>query len=120
MKTDVTGTYQLINYGYYYKKTQTFEPISECYAGVIHYSADGYMSVILRFAEKPEKFDEMVGYCGTYEVQENKIHHLVTMSVRPEYEKQLLTRNFKIENNHLELEFENTDEFKKYSIWKKI
>lgn len=52
-------------------------------------------------------------------VVENQIQHFVTMSVPPEYEGQKLDRIFKLTNDILELEFENTDEFRKLALWKK-
>ena len=117
---NIAGTYELIKYGYDYKNNQTFKPISEFYSGMIHYSETGFMSVTLRFAEKPEALDEIVGYCGNYKIEQNKIIHTVLSSVRPEYENQVLVREFKIVDNHLELEFENTADFRKFAIWKKI
>ena len=61
-----------------------------------------------------------MAYSGTYKIVNDEIHHLATMSVRPEYENEVLVRKFKmIDTNTLELEFENTDEFRKYAIWKK-
>lgn len=117
---NIAGTYKVTEYGYAYKNENKFEPISNWFSGIIHYSETGYMSVVMRFAEKPEKFTDIVAYSGTYKVEGNEIIHQVTMSVRPEYENETLVRKFKIENGQLELEFENTDEFRKYAIWKKI
>lgn len=120
MSQQIAGTYKLFKYGYFYKKQDKFEPISDWYSGEIQYTDTGHMSVILRFAEKPSQFSDVVAYSGTYKVEGNKIAHQVTMSVRPEYENKNLDRNFKLEDNVLELEFENTDEFKKIAFWKKI
>ena len=119
MNKNISGTYKLTKYGYFYKNSDKFEPISDWYSGVIHYSDTGYMSVVLRFAELPEEFTEIVAYSGTYKVEGNQIIHDVTMSVRPEYENKKLDRVFKLENDMLELEFENTDEFRKVAFWKK-
>jgi hypothetical protein len=121
----IFGTYELIQYGYFFKQPvsgfeNNFKPISEFYSGSIHYSETGFMSVVLRFAEKPAEFSDIVAYSGTYKVIENQIQHFVTMSVRPEYEGQKLDRVFKLTNDILELEFENTDEFRKVALWKKL
>ncbi len=114
---NISGTYKLFKYGYFYK--DKFEAISEWYSGVIHYSDTGYMSVVLRFAEEPSEFSDIVAYSGTYKLDGNKIIHDVTMSVRPEYEGKRLDRIFKLEDDVLELEFENTPEFRKVALWKR-
>lgn len=116
----IAGTYKVVEYGYKYKTDNRFEPISDWFSGVIHYSDNNYMSVIMRFKEKPIDFKDVVAYSGTYKVQGDEIIHQVNMSVRPEYENEILVRKFKILDNAIELEFENTDEFRKYAIWKKI
>lgn len=120
METDISGTYELVDYGYYYKKDGTFKPISEWFAGYIHYSTTGFMTVTIRFKEEPEEFTDFVSYSGTYKVQNDEIVHHVLISVRPSYDNQTLTRKFKIENEEFELEFENTPEFRKFSTWKRI
>jgi hypothetical protein len=119
MTTNISGTYKLSNYGYSYKKDGSFKPISEWYTGMIHYAPNGYMNVIVRFAEKPEALDEVVAYSGTYKVEGNQIIHQVTSSVRPEYEGQILNRTFRLEGDELVTEFENTEEFIKAAKWKR-
>ncbi len=118
----ISGTYQVVEYGYAYKKEKKFEPIADWFSGVIHYADTGFMSVIIRFKEIPESLQDVVAYSGTFKVVGDEIVHEVNMSVRPEYEKQILTRKFKILENGsaIELEFENTEEFRKYSIWRRI
>ena len=117
---NITGSYRLKKYGYDYKKTVEFKPISQWYAGEIHYQNNGHMTVIVRFAENPEDFTDFVAYSGTYNVVGNEIHHLVTESVRPAYIGQKLTRVFKLEKDLLYTEFENTEEFIKFAHWEKI
>jgi len=117
---DISGTYDLIKYGYEYKKDGRFEPISEYYRGTIQYTADGFMSVTLRFEANPEELTDLVAYSGKYRVDGEVIHHQVTHSVRPDYEGQFLARTFKLEDDMLELEFENTAEFRKFSIWRRL
>jgi hypothetical protein len=117
----IHGSFKVIEYGYKYKKIEKFEPISEWFSGVIHYSNTGFMSVIMRFKEQPENLKDVVAYSGSYKVSGDEIVHQVSMSVRPEYENETLVRKFKfIDHETLELEFENTNEFRKYAIWKKI
>ena len=117
----VHGTYKVINYGYAYKNEDRFEPIADWFSGVIHYSESGYMSVIMRFAKDPQNFKDIVAYSGTYKVVGDEIVHEVTMSARPEYEGQQLVRKFKLSaNGQLELEFENTPEFRKYAVWQRL
>jgi hypothetical protein len=120
METKIAGTYKLIEYGYQSKTDQSFRPISDWYAGEIHYCNSGRMSVLVRFAEKPEEFSDVVGYSGTYQVQGRQIDHLVTMSVRPEYVGQTLSRDFHLENDILYTEFENTKEFIKFARWARV
>lgn len=116
----IHGSFKVVEYGYKYKADGKFEPISDWFSGVIHYSETGFMSVIMRFKEKPETLKDVVGYCGSFKVSEDEIHHTVNMSVRPEYDNEVLVRKFKlIDANTLELEFENTDEFRKYAVWKR-
>lgn len=115
----LAGTYKLVKYGYDYKKESKFEPISEWYAGSIHYSNTGYMNVIVRFAEAPKVMTDFVAYSGHYKVEGNHIIHEVTTSARPEYERQKLDRFFKLENDLLYVEYENTEEFIKYATWQR-
>ena len=117
--TNLQGTYRLAKYGYEYKNKNGFKQISDWYSGVIHYSATGYMNVIVRFAEVPKALDEIVSYSGTYVVEGNEIVHQVNMSARSGYEGQILRRTFRLEGNDLITEFENTDEFIKFAIWKR-
>ena len=117
----ITGSFKVTEYGYKYKNSNKFEPISEWFSGTIHYSSTGFMSVIMRFKQNPENLKDIVAYSGSYTVADNLITHQVTMSARPEYDNEILVRKFKfIDNETLELEFENTDEFRKYAIWKKV
>lgn len=75
----------------------------------------------MRFKQNPDTLKDVVGYSGTYKVSGDEIVHQVFMSVRPEYDNETLVRKFKfIDNETLELEFENTEQFRKYAIWKKI
>lgn len=120
MSEKLCGTYDLVKYGYQYKNQDTFKPISDWYAGQIHYSENGTMNVIVRFAEKPEDFTDIVAYSGSYNVANAQIHHEVTHSVRPEYVGQKLVRDFRIEGDELVTEFENTDEFIKFARWKRL
>lgn len=120
MASTIAGTYKLIDYGYYYKKDGTFEPISDWLLGYIHYSETGYMTVTIRFKEKPEVLTDVVSYSGTYKTQKNEVIQHVFISTKPDYDNQNLIRKFKLENDELELELENTSEFRKFSTWKKI
>lgn len=118
--SQLPGTYKLVEYGYHSKKGEPFRPISDWYSGSIHYSQSGYMNVIVRFAEQPEEFSDFVAYSGTYLVRGSEIIHQVTTSARPEYEGQTLNRNFKLKDDELYIEFENTDEFVKFARWKRL
>ena len=120
MSTNIIGTYDLVKYGYQYKNEKKFEPISDWYSGQISYSGAGTMNVIVRFAEYPTDFSQIVAYSGTYEIRESQIHHKVTHSVRPEYVGQQLVRDFRLEGNDLITEFENTNEFIKFAAWRKL
>lgn len=120
MTSNITGTYKLSDYGYYYKKDGMFEPISEWFMGYLHYSETGFMTVTIRFKQEPEDFSDFVSYSGTYKVHNDEIIHQVLISVKPSYDNQSLTRKFKLENGELDLEFENTAELRKFSTWKKI
>lgn len=120
MKTNISGTYNLVKYGYQYKKEDKFKPISDWYSGQIQYSEHGTMNVIVCFAERPEDFSDIVGYSGIYRVLNQQIHHEVTHSVRPEYVGQKLVRDFRIEGDELVTEFENTEEFTKFARWKRL
>ena len=117
---ELIGTFKLIKYGYQSKNDNVFKPISEWYTGLIHYSDTGYMNVIVRFAEKPKAFDEIVSYAGTYKVEGNQIIHQVISSARPEYECLSLVRTYKVVSDLLTVEFENTDEFIKFATWQRI
>lgn len=120
MAAKLAGTYKLVDYGYYYKQEGSFEPISDWLLGYIHYSESGFMTVTIRFKEFPDEFNDFVSYSGTYRIHNDEIVHHVLVSVMPSYDNQTLTRKFKLENDELELEFENTTEFRKFSNWKKI
>lgn len=120
MTVNIAGTYKLIDYGYYYKKDGTFEPISDWLKGYIHYSDTGFMSVTIRFKEKHEALVDFISYSGTYKVQNAEVAHDVLISSKPAYENQTLIRKFKMEDEELELEYENTEVHRKFSNWKKI
>lgn len=115
---NLPGSYELVQYGHEYKSDKKFVPISEFYKGGIFYSEDGFMSVIIRFAENPQ-LEDTVSYSGSYRVEGNRIIHDVTMSARPSYEGQSLERVYRLDGNELTLEFENTDEFIKFARWKR-
>lgn len=118
--SQLPGTYRLIEYGYKSKKGEPFKSISDWYAGSIHYSETGYMNVIVRFAEKPEDMTDLVAYSGLYKIEGSEIIHQVQDSVRPEYIGQFLNRSFKIQDDVLYTEFENTKEFIKFARWQRI
>lgn len=120
MKSNLHGAYNLVKYGYDYKNESRFEPISDWYGGQIQYCENGIMSVIVSFAETPKDFHDIVAYSGTYKVVSQQIHHVVTHSVRPEYVGQTLIRDFRIEDDELVTEFENTDTFIKFARWKRV
>lgn len=120
MAHPLIGTFKLVKYGYDSKNGKPFKPISDYYSGAIHYSDTGFMSVLVRFAEKPEALEDVVSYLGSYRVEGARIVHQVTASVRPEYEGQTLTRDFRIEGDDLVTEFENTDEFIKFARWRRL
>lgn len=120
MNQKLIGTFKLSRYGYDYKKESKFEPVSNWYTGLITYTDQGYMFVTVRFADKPESFEDIVGYAGTFKVEGDQIIHEVLSSVRPEYEGQTLTRTFRIEGDDLITEFENTDEFIKSARWQRL
>lgn len=120
MTSNISGTYKLVDYGHYYKKDGTFEPISDWLLGYIHYSETGFMTVTIRFKEKPEALADVVSYSGTYKIQRNEVVHHVFISTKSSYDNQTLIRKFELENDELELELENTAEFRKFSTWKKI
>ncbi len=120
MTQNISGTYKLKDYGYTSKKDGSFKPISDFYTGTIHYSETGFMSVIVRFAEAPTDFSEIVSYSGSYKVDGNKIINTVTESVRPDYVGQRLDRIFNLTGKILTTEFENTEEFVKSATWEKI
>ena len=120
MNQKIIGSFRLQTYGYDYKKTKEFKPISKWYSGEIHYFENGHMTVIVRFAETPKDMTDFVAYSGTYKLTGPEISHHVTESVRPEYIGQTLDRKFTIENDILYTEFENTEDFIKYAKWKRI
>ena len=117
---NISGSYQLFKYGYFKKSDENFEPISDFYSGEIHYMPNGHMSVVLRFAEEPTEFSEIVAYAGTYRIEGDTIQHEVTTSVRPDYEGQHLTRTFSLVDGVLTTIFEDTPEFRKMAFWKKM
>lgn len=120
MTENISGTYKLKDYGYTSKKDGSFKPISDFYTGTIHYSDTGFMSVIVRFAEAPTEFSEIVSYSGSYQVEGNKIINIVTESVQPDYVGQRLDRIFHLNGKTLTTEFENTEEFIKSATWERM
>lgn len=118
--SQLPGTYKLVEYGYSSKKGLPFKPISNWYSGTIHYSETGYMNVIVGFAEKPEELTDFVAYSGSYKIEGSEIINHVQDSARPEYIGQSLNRIFKIQDDVLYTEFENTDEFIKFARWQRL
>jgi len=85
--------------------------------GQLIYTADGTMSVFLMRASRPpfladsmvacttdekaEAFDACLSYCGRYRIEENKVIHIIEMSVYPNWVGTEQVRYFQLNGSKL-------------------
>lgn len=116
---DFVGTWRLVSMEARTSTGQVNYPLGQDGAGLIMYSADGYMSVVLHRANR-ERFgtpDIMAGseaqlanasrsyvsYAGPYEVRGDRVHHHVEASLFPDWVGTTQERIYKFEGNCLTL-----------------
>lgn len=115
-------------------------PLGNDAKGIIIYSADGYMSVILsgadraRFAvddslggtekEKADAYSTYFSYCGPYEVRGNVVIHHIELSSFPNWSGTDKERFFKFDDNKLILSASpylvGGKEQTPYVIWERV
>jgi hypothetical protein len=97
-------------------------PLGSDARGTLIYGADGYMSVIFMAASRPKigwsgqgtpvqaasediaaAFNSAIAYCGTYEVQGDKVIHHVELGTAPLHPGSDLVRPFAIKGSELHL-----------------
>jgi hypothetical protein len=118
MSERFVGTWKLVSYENRSGDQVTY-PLGKDPVGYILYNRDGYMAVAI-MASKRRRFsssdpmsvptEEMVAaasayisYCGKYEVTEDKVIHLVEVSLIPNWAGEKLERFYKFEEDKLML-----------------
>jgi hypothetical protein len=112
------GTWKLVSYENRSGDQVTY-PLGKDAVGYIMYNHEGYMAVAIMHSKR-QKFsspdpmsipaEEMVAaasayisYCGKYEVTEDKVIHLIEVSLIPNWVGQKLERFYKFEEDKLML-----------------
>ncbi|QIR36073.1 lipocalin-like domain-containing protein [Tolypothrix sp. PCC 7910] len=101
MTNNLVGTWKLVSCETRTANGQIFYPLGENPSGYIIYTDNGYVSVAMMRAnrlqfqagdiaagtveEKVAAADSYVSYCGTYEIQDNRVVHHVEVSFFPNW-----------------------------------
>ncbi|BAY08510.1 lipocalin-like domain-containing protein [Calothrix sp. NIES-2098] len=101
MTNNLVGTWKLLSCETRTANGQVFYPLGDNPSGYIIYTDNGYVSVAMMKANRPlfqagdiaagtveEKVtaaDSYVSYCGTYEIQDNRVVHHVEVSFFPNW-----------------------------------
>lgn len=100
------------------------EPWGKSMSGLLIYSPDGFMSVGIQYkpmSENPSDIlDSVLFYTGSYNVQKNKIYHLVKNATHLKRIGQKIIRFYKFENGLLHLHTPKEDFGTAHLIWKKV
>lgn len=116
----LVGTWRLVSYTIINEEgIKIAEPLGPTPQGLLIYTENGFMSGHLMSAnrslsrsdlphkasseEKVLAFDTYIGYCGTYELQENNVIHHVTTSFFPNWVGTDLLRAMQLDRNLLTL-----------------
>jgi hypothetical protein len=100
-KEKFVGTWKLLSWGIWEKLGNVIYPFGKDAYGLLIYSQDGYMSVVLATGGRPNfvAFDLLGGtteeqtkaaktyisYCGKYEIKEKSVTHYVEASLFPNW-----------------------------------
>lgn len=121
MKHRFIGTWRLLSWELRPTNGEPFYPLGKDAVGLLIYTADGYMAVVLTkpdraafkspwlmegtSAEKIDAMDSYSSYAGRYEVreEEGKVAHFVEHSLFPNWIGTTQERFFKLEGDRLEL-----------------
>ncbi|MBD2533671.1 lipocalin-like domain-containing protein [Nostoc flagelliforme FACHB-838] len=101
MVKNLVGTWKLVSCETRTANGQVFYPLGENPSGYIIYTDNGYVSVAMMRANRPQfqagdiaagtveekvaAADSYVSYCGTYEIQNNQVVHHVEVSFFPNW-----------------------------------
>jgi len=113
------GTWRLVSFEFRYADGRIIHPFGEDAKGYIMYSADGYMSVAITRADRPnfasddprESTDEErlkasknhFFYCGRYSISGNKVIHHVEIGSFPNWTGTDLQRTYEFHGDRLTL-----------------
>ena len=101
MTNNLVGTWKLLSCETRTENGQVFYPLGDNPSGYIIYTDNGYVSVAMMKANRPQfqagdiaggtveekvaAAESYISYCGTYEVQANKVVHHVEVSFFPNW-----------------------------------
>ena len=141
MDDPFVGTWHLLSWELRAASGGIYHPLGEDAAGLLIYSADGYMAVSLTKpgrapfglpwlfegapAEKIAAMDSYASYAGRYEVREkeSKVMHFVEFSLFPNWVGTTQERFFKFDQDRLVLSaapfVKDGDEQTAFLVWKK-
>ncbi|MDP9383392.1 MAG: lipocalin-like domain-containing protein [Chloroflexota bacterium] len=115
----LVGTWRLVSFEVRASDGRVSHPYGPDATGYIIYSPDGYMSVTITAADRPnfdasdllggsveeraEAAGTYVSYCGTYEVQDATVVHRVQMSLFPNWVGTEQVRFYELKGDRLHL-----------------
>ncbi|WP_218776780.1 lipocalin-like domain-containing protein [Nostoc sp. T09] len=101
MQNNLVGTWKLLSCETRTANGQVFYPLGDNPSGYIIYTENGYVSVAMMRANRPQfqagdiaagtveekvaAADSYISYCGTYEIQDNQVIHHVEVSFFPNW-----------------------------------
>lgn len=119
MKANIIGNWKLVSFKSITEDNQILYPYGEDAVGYLTYTDQDFMSVsIMRsnrmafeggdikegtIKEKTKAIDDYLTYCGKFTIREDKIVHLIELSLFPNWIGQAQERFFKLKEDMLEL-----------------
>jgi hypothetical protein len=140
IQSPVVGTWRLASFESRTLDGNVVYPAGPDPVGYIMYNEDGYMSVAFMAAdrtafasgdirggsaeERIAAFDTYLSYCGTYEVQGNKVIHHIEVSLFPNWTGVSQERFFELDGDKLSLStppiLQGGIERTSHLVWKRV
>jgi hypothetical protein len=119
MKEELVGLWRLVSFEAAGPGGIIVHPFGTDAVGYITYEANGFVSMHLSAKDRPlssaanmlqaspkEKesmAESCLSYCGSYEIIDDKVHHHVEVCTFPNYVGKILTRDYRVKDNMLQL-----------------
>ncbi len=119
MKEELVGLWRLVSFEAAGPGGVIVHPFGTDAVGYITYEANGFVSMHLSAKDRPlssaanmlqaspKEKESMakscLSYCGSYEIMDDKVHHHVEVCTFPNYVGKILTRDYRVKDNVLQL-----------------